>query len=167
MGVSNPACEAAARRRWILVALVACLELWAISVLRASNPAAEAPVDPAPAARLNFEVSIPPGLRNLPHDSRLLVVLAVPGRGEPRETIGRLGAQAPTLMGVDVPAGSKAATVRLGEGSAIFPWRVLGELPARAYSVQAVFMTNRDLWFPSAPGNPFSEARTVEVDVRQ
>ncbi len=39
------------------VALVACLEFWAMGVLRASNPAAEALVGPAPAARVSFEVS--------------------------------------------------------------------------------------------------------------
>ena len=167
MGESNPACEVAARRRWILMTWVVCLELWAMGALRASNPAAEVDTAPSPVARVGFEVSIPPGLRNLPHDSRLLVVLAPPGRGEPRESIGRLGAQAPTLMGVDVPAGSKSATVRVGEGAAVFPWRALGELPARTYAAQAVFMTNRDLWFPGAPGNPYSEPRTVTVDVRQ
>jgi hypothetical protein len=143
------------------------LGLWASDSLRAANPAADSLAAPAVPARVSFEVSVPPGLRNLPHDSRLLVVLASEGRGEPRESIGRLGAEAPTLLGVDVPAGTKAATLRLGEGSAVFPWRILGEIPAGSYGVQAVLMTNRDLWFPGAPGNPFSRSRTVFVDVRQ
>ena len=142
------------------------LGVWTSGHLWAANPAADAPMAVASPARVSFEVAVPPGLRNLPHDSRLLVVLASPGRGEPKDSIGKLGAQAPTLLGVDVPAGTKAATLRLGEGAAVFPWRVLGEMPVGSYAVQAVLMTNRDLWFPGAPGNPFSPSRTVTVDVR-
>jgi S-formylglutathione hydrolase FrmB len=142
--------------------------LWVIPAAAAvGNPAAESIPPGAEAARFSVEVGMPPALRGLSQEARLLVVLAPPGRGEPRDRIGKLGAQAPTLLGVDVPAGSKAAKVRVGDGAAVFPWRTLGEMPAGRYAVQAVLMTNRDLWFPGAPGNWYSAAATVSVDPRQ
>ena len=155
-------------RRRALGCLSGLLFLRVASVVWAGgNPASENVPPVAEAARVAFEVGLPAALRGLPQDARLLVVLAPPGRGEPRDRIGKLGAQAPTLIGVDVPAGSKAAKVRLGDGSAVFPWRALGELPAGRYAVQAVLMTNRDLWFPGAPGNWYSAASTVSLDPRQ
>ena len=81
------------------------------------NPAAELVPPVAEPVRLSIEVGMPTSLRGLPQDARLLVVLAPPGRGEPRDRIGKLGAQAPTLLGVDVPAGSKVAKVRVGDGA--------------------------------------------------
>lgn len=130
----------------------------------AANPAAEPIANPVEPGRIRFEVAMPEAVRRLEQEARLLVVLARPGGDEPRGKLGRLGAEAPTVLGMDVPARSGAATMSLGEGSALFPWRSLGELPAGEYQVQALLMTNRDLWLPAAPGNWFSDPVTVQID---
>ena len=150
--------------RWGLALMFARIGLGAGAEV---NPAAAGLAAVVGPSRLSFEVTLPPAVLGSTQDARLLVVLAAPGRGEPRDRIGSLGSEAPTLLGVDVPAGTKAGKIRVGGGAAVFPWRSLGELPARSYAVQAVLMTNRDLWFPGAPGNWYSAPMTVSVDARQ
>jgi hypothetical protein len=125
-----------------------------------ANPAAEPVPVPVPPARLRFEVSPPPG--GWPsHPARLLLAVAPPGVVNPWTRIGDVGAQAITLLGADVGPGCKPGPVRLDRDSALFPWRSLGELPPGSYRVQALVMTNRDLWRPDAPGNWLSPAREV------
>ncbi len=140
---------------------------WLGGWVRGANPATEPVREVAEPARIRVEVALPEAVRGLGQEARLLVVLTQSGEGEPRERLGRMGAEAPTVLGVDVAARSGAATVTLGEGAAVFPWRSLGELPAGQYSVQALLMTNRDLWLPEAPGNWHSDPVTVEVDPRR
>jgi hypothetical protein len=132
-----------------------------------ANPASEGVAPAVEQSRVSFEVTLPPAVLGSPQDARLLVVLASPGSGEPRDRIGSLGSEAPTLLGVDVPAGTRTAKLRVGAGAALFPWRALGEMPAGSYAVQAVLMTNRDLWFPSAPGNWYSAPVAVSMAPRQ
>jgi len=52
--------------------------------------------------------------------------------------------------------------VRVGAGATLFPLKAWNDLPRGVYAVQALLMTNRDLWFPGAPGNWMSAVRTVE-----
>jgi hypothetical protein len=150
--------------RWIRSA-VGWWMLTAAAWIAAGNPAAEGLGAPVKGSKLRFEVTLPAGVQ-LGQDARLLVVLAGPGRGEPRKWLGRLGSEAPTVLGIDVPSGDPTRKWKVGEGAAVFPWRVLGELPVATYRVQALLMTNRDLWLPEAPGNWHSKPLTVNLDAR-
>jgi hypothetical protein len=52
----------------------------------------------------------------------------------------------------------------LDGSSAIFPIAHLSKLPKGEYQVQAVFDHNRDLRLPDAPGNLYSDPKTVTLD---
>ncbi len=117
---------------------------------------------PVPSGSLAFEVRLPEGFQ-LAAESRLLVVAARHGTSEPRRLLGEVGPDAPTVLGVDVTHVTSDGQVRLGEGSSVFPWNHLREMPPGRYALQAVLVTNRDLWFPGAPGNWHSE--TVDFDL--
>ena len=120
-------------------------------------------VAPPATAPLSFEVTLPGGFQ-LAAESRLLVVAAPPDGAEPRTRMGKVGRGAPTILGLDVtnvPAGGR---VRVGAGAAVFPWDAFSGMPRGRYAVQAVLVTNRDLWFPGAPGNWHSEPRTLDLD---
>ena len=118
---------------------------------------------------LRFEVTLDPALPAQP-PGRLLVVMvsrtsvAAGDRVEPRRFIGRTDRDAPSTIGVDVPALDSGDSVVLDATAAAFPIRSLGDLPAGEYQVQAVLETNPDLRSPSAPGNLYSEPLRVALD---
>jgi hypothetical protein len=119
---------------------------------------------PRPTA-LRFEVTIAQGLdTGRGRDGRLLVVLGRPDAGEPRFSIGRTGMDASPILGRDVAGLAPGRTAVLDDHSAIFPIAGLGELRAGVYSVQALLHTNRDLNFPGAPGDLYSQVRRVRID---
>ncbi len=95
------------------------------------------------------------------------MVVAPPGPAEPWTQVGEVGAGEVTVLGIDVGPDRKPGPVVLGREAALFPWRSLSELPAGRYKVQAMGMTNRDLWMPQAPGNWLGEAREIHLDPRQ
>jgi len=142
----------------ILAAVGACSALVGQPAQRAGGPTPAASHATGP----SFEVQLPPGF-HLAAESRLLVVAAPPGPREPRRMLDAVGADAPTLLGTDVANVPQDGRVRLGEGSTLFPWDRLRDWPAGRYAVQAVLVTNRDLWSPGAPGNWFSEPKLVDI----
>lgn len=137
---------------WCLAALG-----WASTLMSAETPE----------TRLSVEVAVPEAVRNLAQDARLVVVVSDSAAREPRLRIGDLGAEAPTLLGVDVAKGSRDPVVKVGASATVFPWDRAGQLPPGTYAFQAVLMTNRDLWFPGAPGNWFSKPVVARVEVGQ
>lgn len=120
----------------------------------------------AGAAQPWFEVTFPAGFR-LAAESRLLVVVAPPNQREPRRRIDHVGEGAPTILGIDVTNVAPGTRARVGSGASVFPWKRLPEMPAGSYRVQALCLTNRDLWHPGAPGNWFSEPLDCEIDPRK
>jgi S-formylglutathione hydrolase FrmB len=123
-----------------------------------------AAADPATGPR--FEVTVAPGLLAKPTDGRLLVVLAKPGaEGEPRQSIGEAGNDAPPFLGgADVNNFAPGVTGLVDASSESFPIPSLAKLPAGEYLAQTVFDWNPDLRIHDAPGNLFSEPRRVRVD---
>jgi S-formylglutathione hydrolase FrmB len=119
---------------------------------------------PPAATGLRFEVTVNPGLLPKPTDGRLLVVLGRPGPGEPRDSIGDTGHDAPPLLGVDANGFGPGVVAVLDGSSEIFPIESLAKLPAGKYVAQAVFEWNPDLRLPDAPGNLISEPQAVTLD---
>jgi S-formylglutathione hydrolase FrmB len=93
---------------------------------------------------------------------RLLVILGKQNGEEPRLALGRLGKNAPTVLGCDVLDFSPDSVCVLDRKSAIFPIERLDQLQPGTYAVQAVFHTNRDLNFSSAPGDRYSPVSSFE-----
>ncbi len=94
----------------------------------------------------------------------MLVVLARDAKAQPLRSIGQAGFKAPPVLGADARALADGLTVVLDQKSAIFPLSHLADLPPGEYTVQAVFACNRDLNLPSAPGNLYSQPKTVTLD---
>jgi S-formylglutathione hydrolase FrmB len=112
-----------------------------------------------------FEVTVAAGLLSKPTDGRLLVVLGKPkSDAEPRESIGETGLNAPPLLGADVNGFTPGAAAIVDGSNEIFPIDSFAKLPAGDSSVQAVFDWNPDLRIPDAPGNLYSEPKTVKLD---
>ncbi len=131
-------------------------------------PAAILAASPVPEARFKFAVEPPAGRPWPAWPSRLLVAIAPESsKGEPRELIEKVGKGEITLIGTDVAADRKPGPIALGRAAAVFPWDSLGELPPGKYRVQALLVTNRDLWRPDAPGNWIGEPRVVDIDPRR
>jgi S-formylglutathione hydrolase FrmB len=123
-----------------------------------------AAADP-PATGLRFEVTVAPGLLPKPTDGRLLVVLGKPtADGEPRDSIGDTGRDAPPLLGADVNGFAPGVVGVVDGSSEIFPIASLAKLPAGEYVAQAVFDWNADLRLPNAPGNLYGEPQRVTLD---
>jgi hypothetical protein len=119
---------------------------------------------PRPTA-LRFEVSIGPDLAaGRARSGRLLVVLGPPDGGEPRLSIGRTGMDVPPILGGDATSLAPGRLTVLDDHSAIFPIAGLGELRPGTYSVQALLYSNRDLNYPNAPGDLYSQAHKVRID---
>jgi hypothetical protein len=114
--------------------------------------------------RLQFEVSVVPGLLQAPRDGRLIVVLGRAEKPEPRFSIGSTGMDAPPILGRDVRNFFPGVIATVDETAAIFPLESLWKLPARDYFVQAVFIHNEDLRLHDAPGNLYSPAKKVHLD---
>src|SRR5207248_5100347 len=113
---------------------------------------------------LRFEVTVAPTLLAEPADGRMLVALSRDKKAQPRRSIGETGMNVPPVLGADATAFRSGVTAILDQKSAIFPLSHLSELPAGEYLVQAVFAQNHDLNLPNAPGNLYSEPRTVSID---
>jgi hypothetical protein len=112
---------------------------------------------------LRFEVSVARGLLRGPLEGRVVVVLGKKGRREPRLTIGSHGMDAPPVLGADARLGPGGTAV-VDQKCVIFPIAHLAQLPAGDYAVQAVFIHNRDLLDPHAPGNLYSNPTAVNLD---
>jgi len=134
------------------VLLAACLVM-------GGNPSEE--VQPT---KLQFEVSLVPGLAAVPQDGRLLIGLGRTASPEPRRSMTRTGANAAPLMGKDVRGLISGQVVSVDRTAVIFPIRSLDVLPKGKYFAQAVLMTNRDVKLVDAPGNLYSEPVPVELD---
>lgn len=119
---------------------------------------------------LRFEVTITPELAAQAPTGRLIVAIGQgTGRrgGEPRYSIGSTGMNAPPFMGVDADSFSADKTIIVDEKADIFPIAHLSQLPAREYTVQAVLMTNRDIYLHDSEGNLYSKPITVKIDPAQ
>jgi hypothetical protein len=115
---------------------------------------------------LRFEVSLVKGLLSAPTDGRLVVVLGKRATPEPRRTIGtnaRLGMAVSPVLGADARFGP-GGTVVLDGKCLLFPQGNLANVPAGNYHAQALFIHNRDLLFPNAPGNLYSDPSAVHLD---
>jgi S-formylglutathione hydrolase FrmB len=114
---------------------------------------------------LRFEVTVGPGLLPKPTDGRMLVVLGkVDAEGEPRNSIGETGLDAPPLFGADVNGFGPGVVGVIDGHSESFPIESLTKLPAGEYVAQAVFDWNPDLRIPNAPGNLSSDPHRVMLD---
>jgi hypothetical protein len=113
---------------------------------------------------LRFEVSVAKGLLAGPTDGRVLVVLGRRKNPEPRHAIGRLGLDAPPVLGRDANGLAPGRGVTLDGGCLFFPLARLADLPRGDYVAQAVFDHNRDLKRPDAPGNLYSDPLEVTLD---
>lgn len=133
--------------------------LWAYA-----NPALDPALVPPGSARLRFEVRTQPGLLAAPAEGRLLVILGRTNTPEPRSRIGDVSLQAEPILGTDVTGFAGRKPAMLGSDSALFPLRSLNELPAGDYWLQALLVTNRDLWLMDAPGNLVSTPERVRLD---
>jgi hypothetical protein len=113
---------------------------------------------------LRFEVTVAAGLLRQPTDGRVLVVLNRDRKQQPRQSIGQTGMAAPPMLGADAKAFSAGGIVVLDQKSALFPLPHLAQLLPGEYGVQAVFAQSRDLNLPHAPGNLYSDPKTVTLD---
>ena len=110
---------------------------------------------PAGGTGLRFEVTVGPGLLPKPTDGRLLVVLGkVDAEGEPRNSIGETGLDAPPLFGADVNGFAPGVVGVIDARSESFPIESLSKLPAGEYVAQAVFDWNPRPPHPERPGQP-------------
>jgi hypothetical protein len=116
---------------------------------------------------IRFEVAVAGGLLPPPTDGRMLVVVSRNKKTPPRRSIGETGMNVPPMLGADVKALAPGVTVVLDQKSPLFPLPRLADLPPGEYSVQAVFAHNRDLNLPNAPGNLYSDPKTVTLDPAQ
>ena len=121
-----------------------------------------------PPARLSFRVEPPAGRAWPAWPTRLVVAIAPEtSEGGPVAAIDRVGPGEITLLGRDVAAGARPGPLSLGRDACVFPWDSLAGLPPGKYRVQALLMTNRDLWRPDAPGNWVGESKVVALDPRR
>ena len=95
---------------------------------------------------------------------RLMVVLGHAGSRDPRQSIGQTGHDHPPVLGRDVVDLAPGGTAILDGKSAIYPIASLSELKPGRYAVQALLHTNLDLNYPSAPGDLYSRAASIELD---
>lgn len=97
----------------------------------------------------------------VPESGRVVVGIG-PATGEPDLTNYR----PPVLpvLGADVEAFTADKSVTLDAASDTFPLGGLDKLPAGEYTVQARFLTNRDINLPDAPGNRFCKPQKVNLD---
>jgi hypothetical protein len=113
---------------------------------------------------LRFEVTVAGGLLPAPRDGRVLVVLGRKKTPEPRTAIGQVGLDAPPVLGCDADKFQPGGKVVLDDKSLVFPIARLADLPRGDYVALAVFAHNRDLRFPGAPGDVYSEPVAVTLD---
>ena len=134
---------------------------------------------------LRFSVMLPVSAGTQPVDGRLLVMLAKdPRAGEPRFQIND-SVSAQLIFGVDVD-GLKAGSGATLDGSAIgFPLESINDIPAGAYSVQALIHKYETFkrgdghtvkmpmdrgegqQWARAPGNVYSTPQTITIDPRK
>jgi hypothetical protein len=123
-----------------------------------------------PPTSLQFKVSVAPEVvTNPPQSGRLIVVISQGAgrRGEPRLSIGRTGMDAPPILGVDADEVTANKTFLVDAKADIFPMASLAQLQPGEYTVQAVLMTNRDIYLPSAEGNLYSKPVQARLDPAQ
>ncbi|MBY0460286.1 MAG: hypothetical protein K2V38_23465 [Gemmataceae bacterium] len=68
------------------------------------------------------------------------------------------------ILGADADKFTADKTIILDASSDMFPADALAKLPAGEYTVQAVFVTNRDINLPNAPGNCYSKVEKLKLD---
>src|SRR5215475_3142197 len=95
---------------------------------------------------------------------RLIVVISKSNRPEPRTMIGDADAGAPVIIARDVNRSEPGGVVTVDSKAAAFPISSLDALAPGDYFVQAVFHTNTDLNSPNAPGDRYSDVRTIHID---
>jgi hypothetical protein len=111
---------------------------------------------------VKFLVKIAPDqVGKVPDSGRVLVGIG-PKDGEPDFTNYR----PPVLpiLGADCENFTADKVVTLDTASDQFPLNSLVELPAGEYTVQAVFVVNRDINLPTAPGNRTSKPLRLKLD---
>lgn len=117
---------------------------------------------PAKPVGLRFVVKIDPKLVGAkPESGRVVVGIARKG-----STPDFTNYKPPVLplLGADVSAFTADKAVTLDATSDTFPLTALNDLPTGEYAVQAVFLTNRDINLPDAPGNLYCKPVTVKLD---
>ncbi|HRI15479.1 MAG TPA: alpha/beta hydrolase-fold protein [Verrucomicrobiota bacterium] len=140
--------------------------LWLLANLPSveANPALDSSPLPALPSKARFEVRVATNLLQTPGSGRLLLILGFTNAPEPRTVLTQTGLRSPPRLGRDVTNLGAGRMAVLDANCALFPQAHLGEVPAREYFVQAVLMTNRDLWLPDAPGNWVSWPQRVRFD---
>ncbi len=120
---------------------------------------------PQGSAKRRIEVAIAPALVvEPPAQGRLVVVISKDLRSSDlRRAIGRTGLQAPPIFGADVAAFRADHVASVDDQSQAFPIASLADVAPGEYLAQAVFMTNRDLNLPNAPGNLFSKPQVIQI----
>ncbi|WP_165229246.1 alpha/beta hydrolase-fold protein [Aquisphaera insulae] len=125
---------------------------------------AGAQVGPIAPTTPSFAVTIRPELADGAGVSgRLLVVLGKAGGPEPRHAIGQTGMDAAPVLGADVVGLKPGGPAILDARSAIFPVANLAALRPGRYAAQAVLHTNRDLNVVNAPGDLYSDVKSIEI----
>ena len=114
----------------------------------------------ASAAGIRFEVTIDPKLVG-ETSGRVLVGFAP--KGQP-PAFTSSDPFTPPILGVDVPKFTPETTVLVDATAMTFPLNSMAALKKDEYTVQALFVTNRDLSIPTAPGNCYSELTTITID---
>ncbi len=129
-----------------------------------------------PAAAADFTVTLPAGHPGAV-TGRLIIIAAPAGSPEPRLLISLNG---PPIFATDVEGLAPGGTVRLGETPDSYPIAGPSGLPAGDYDVQAVLVrytettrsdghtiqvpiTDRRVFAPAMPGNPYSAPRRVRL----
>ena len=120
--------------------------------------------EPAESSQLAFEVRFAPSVGSVPASGRLFVILSRAGSPEPRTAVGRAGRGAPQTFARDLTDVRPVMAAMIDESAFGYPRTNLSQVPAGDYSFQALFSANRDLNFPNAPGNLYSEPQRAHVD---
>ncbi len=100
-------------------------------------------------------------------NGRLFVVLGRKPQPEPRATLGETGLEMPPVLARDEMDWKPGGARFVDASATASPLPHLAQLPPGDYYAQAVLMTNRDLYVPSAPGNRYSRPQKVHLDPKQ
>jgi S-formylglutathione hydrolase FrmB len=133
----------------------------------AENPAVANSTSPGHASPITFKVNLSSNLAQGRLTGRLFVIISRTNNPEPVSAIGNTGMSGPVIIARDVAANPSTQAMTLSGSDATFPLQRLGDLPFGEYYIQTLLQTNQDLLIPRGPGNLYSEARRVRIDVMQ
>jgi S-formylglutathione hydrolase FrmB len=138
--------------------VILCALVFGSSVVAQDAPPAKA----GPGVKIAVRID-PKFVTSPPQTARVVVVLSRSSTGDLRGAIGRTGINAAPIFGTDAVAFTAAKPAVVDARSCGFPVGSLADLPAGAYTAQAVCLTNRDLNLVRAPGNLFSKPTKITL----